>query len=114
MANDPRLTIRGKVLDRRLARDLASILPREVQRRQRLAPAAGAPPIPGLGRAIASELPASGQGIASPLTEKTRVVDIKTLPIEGTDGEVDVEQIDEIVFLDAAGREVQFILKHPT
>lgn len=113
MAADERLTIRQRVLDRRLARDLASILPREVQRRQRLAPAAGAAPISGVGRAKASELPASGEGIASPLTEKTRVVTVKTLPIEGTDGEVDVEQIDEIVFLDAADREVQFILKHP-
>jgi hypothetical protein len=108
------LTIRERVLDRRFARDVERLLPRERARRDRLPPAAGAPAIPGIGRATAAELPQGGQGIASPLTEQSRTTSIQTLPIEGTDGEVDVERIETITFRDAQGRDVAFILDHPT
>lgn len=114
MADDPRLTIRQRVTDRRLARDIASILPRDRTVTRPLPPATGSPALPGAGRITAAEL--AGQaatGIASPLTEQSRVTSTQTLPIDGTDGEVDVERIDQITFLDANGAAVLFILDHP-
>ena len=112
---DPRLTIRQRVLDRRFARDVERLLPRERARRDRLPAPAGAPALSGRGAVTAAELAGnSTQGIASPLTEQSRTTTIQTLPIEGTDGEVDVERIETITFRDAQGLDVQFILDHPT
>lgn len=108
------LTIRRKVVTRRLQRDLNRLIDREPRARERLPPVESPGPLAGRGAVTAAEL-AKGDtaGIASPLTEQARVTSTITLTIEGTDGEVDVEQIDEITFLDAAGREVKFILDHP-
>lgn len=110
-----RLTIRPQVVSRRLQRDLNRLVQRPRRTRDRLPPVEPPAPLPGRGAITAEELAGDAEtaGIASPLTETSRVTSIQTLPIDGTDGEIDVERIDQITFLDAAGREVTFILTHP-
>ncbi len=98
--------------DRRLVDDLNRIVKHPPRPAERLGPVGSPGPLSGRG----TGKPGAGSaaaGIASPLTEQpAKTIEIiKTITITGGDGQVDIGQMTDVTFLDAAGREVRFILK---
>lgn len=65
------------------------------------------PPIPAKSKTVKDSAAASG-GIASPLTEDSRVQAVKTIPVPTGATTVEVHYVQSVTMLDANGRSVVF------
>jgi len=101
--------------DRRFVRELNSLVLRGQRERTDLDPPPSKPALPASsGVSFAEDASAGGgAGIASPLTEQSRVEEIRTLVSDDGLVEIDVADATQMTFLDAGGREIVFAFSPP-
>lgn len=102
--------------DKRLARDLRTLIPRKGVRNVLPAPTAPEPIAAQLGRAYpgATPAPSSGGGLVSPLVETGRqTATLRVYDPADAANYIDVEQITELTMVDAEGTEIVFQFAAP-